>query len=51
MKLRSTRIVEETGPRMFGLEENEVMKRREYVSRVRKEVQVRLLRRTRLVHC
>jgi hypothetical protein len=34
------RIVEETGARMFGLEEGEVAKRRQYVSRVRRTVQV-----------
>ncbi|KAF5389668.1 hypothetical protein D9757_004091 [Collybiopsis confluens] len=35
----SVRIVETTGPRMFGLEELEVQERRQYVSYVRKEVE------------
>lgn len=35
------RIVETTGPRMFGLEESEVQERRRYVAYVRKEVEVR----------
>lgn len=37
------RIVETTGPRMFGLEESEVQERRRYVAYVRKEVEVRSL--------
>ncbi|KAE9407916.1 hypothetical protein BT96DRAFT_954253 [Gymnopus androsaceus JB14] len=35
----SVRIVETTGPRMFGLEESEVQERRRYVAYVRKEVE------------
>lgn len=37
------RIVENTGARMFGLEEAEVMERRRYVSFVRREIDVRIL--------
>ncbi|KAF8524352.1 t-SNARE [Hysterangium stoloniferum] len=35
----SVRIVEDTGGRLFGLEEREVMGRRNYVGRVRKEIE------------
>ncbi|KAJ4490151.1 syntaxin 6, N-terminal-domain-containing protein [Lentinula aciculospora] len=35
----SVKIVETTGPRMFGLEESEVQERRRYVAYVRKEVE------------
>lgn len=35
----SVKIVEQTGARMFGLEEREVLDRRAYVSRVRREIQ------------
>ncbi|KAJ3905282.1 syntaxin 6, N-terminal-domain-containing protein [Lentinula edodes] len=35
----SVKIVESTGPRMFGLEESEVQERRRYVAYVRKEVE------------
>ncbi|KAF8587206.1 hypothetical protein K439DRAFT_1338869 [Ramaria rubella] len=35
----SVRIVEETGGRLFGLEEVEVIERRKYVGRVRKEIE------------
>jgi hypothetical protein len=35
------RIVENTGARLFGLEEAEVMERRRYVAFVRKEIDVR----------
>lgn len=38
----SYRIVENTGARLFGLEEAEVMERRRYVGFVRKEIDVRL---------
>ncbi len=38
---RTYSIVEQTGPRMFGLDEAEVIQRRQYVRRVRKEVEVR----------
>lgn len=34
------RIVEETGPRMFGLEESDVMERRGYVNHVKQEIEV-----------
>lgn len=37
-----SRIVESTGARMFGLDEAEVMERRRYVGRVKREIQVRL---------
>lgn len=37
---RGSRIVEETGGRLFGLEEKEVIERRKYVGRVRQEVEV-----------
>jgi len=37
----SVRIVESTGARMFGLEEAEVMQRRQYVSHVRREIEGR----------
>lgn len=39
----SVKIVENTGARMFGLEEAEVMERRRYVGFVRKEIDVRSL--------
>ncbi len=39
--LVSFRIVETTGPRMFGLEESEVQDRRRYVAHVRRAVEVR----------
>lgn len=39
----SSRIVESTGARMFGLEEAEVMERRRYVGFVRREIDVRPL--------
>ncbi|TCD70692.1 hypothetical protein EIP91_002067 [Steccherinum ochraceum] len=35
----SVKIVEETGPRMFGLEETEVASRRRYVGHVRNEIE------------
>ena len=35
------RIVEDAGARLFGLEEAEVIERRKYVGRVRKEIEVR----------
>ncbi|KAK7440989.1 hypothetical protein VKT23_016769 [Stygiomarasmius scandens] len=35
----SVKIVESTGPRMFGLEESEVQERRKYVEHVRKEIE------------
>jgi hypothetical protein len=35
-----TRTVEESGARLFGLEEQEVVNRRKYVSEVRREVNV-----------
>ncbi|KAJ3799943.1 syntaxin 6, N-terminal-domain-containing protein [Lentinula aff. detonsa] len=35
----SVKIVENTGPRMFGLEESEVQERKRYVAYVRKEVE------------
>ncbi|CCM03287.1 uncharacterized protein FIBRA_05415 [Fibroporia radiculosa] len=35
----SVKIVESTGPRMFGLEEVEVMERRRYVGHVRQEIE------------
>lgn len=41
----SDRIVEETGGRLFGLEETEVIARRKYVGQVRKEVEVGALHR------
>ncbi|KDQ58739.1 hypothetical protein JAAARDRAFT_34594 [Jaapia argillacea MUCL 33604] len=34
----SVKIVETTGPRMFGLDEGEVMERRQYVDRVRHQI-------------
>ncbi|KAG9313640.1 t-SNARE [Chiua virens] len=34
----SVRVVESTGPRLFNLDEAEVVKRRKYVSRVRREI-------------
>ncbi|KAJ3480489.1 hypothetical protein NLI96_g8313 [Meripilus lineatus] len=34
----SVKIVEETGARLFGLEESEVISRRQYVSHVRREI-------------
>lgn len=37
----TSRIVEQTGPRMFGLDEAEVVKRRQYVLQVRGELEVR----------
>ena len=33
-------MVEETGARMFGLEEDEVIRRRKYVVQVRREIDV-----------
>lgn len=42
-ELMQLRIVEETGPRMFGLEESDVMERRRYVNHVKREIEVRLL--------
>lgn len=45
----SLRIVEETGARMFGLEEREVMERRRYVEFVRKEIDVRTFTRSDIV--
>ena len=41
-ELTQLRIVEETGPRMFGLEESDVMERRGYVDHVKREIEVRL---------
>ena len=41
-ELKWLRIVEETGPRMFGLEESDVMERRGYVNHVKQEIEVRL---------
>ena len=35
------RVVEQTGPRMFGIEEDELLRRRKYVGQVRQEVNVR----------
>ncbi|OCH86508.1 hypothetical protein OBBRIDRAFT_797130 [Obba rivulosa] len=35
----SVKIVESTGARMFGLEESEVMQRRQYVTHVRREIE------------
>ena len=35
------RIVETTGPRMFGLDDTEVAERRRYVGRVKRDIQVR----------
>lgn len=40
-ELKWLRIVEETGPRMFGLEESDVMERRGYVNHVKQEIEVR----------
>ena len=40
-ELTRLRIVEETGPRMFGLEESDVMERRGYVNHVKQEIEVR----------
>jgi hypothetical protein len=34
-------MVESTGARMFGLEESELIERRKYVARVRREIEVR----------
>jgi hypothetical protein len=34
-------MVESTGPRMFGLDDGEVIQRRRYVSHVRREIEVR----------
>ena len=42
-ELTRLRIVEETGPRMFGLEESDVMERRGYVNHVKQEIEVRLV--------
>jgi radical SAM superfamily enzyme len=39
-ELTQLRIVEETGPRMFGLEESDVMERRGYVNYVKQEIEV-----------
>ena len=36
----TSRIVEDTGGRMFGLEEQEVMSRRKYVDHARAEIEV-----------
>ncbi len=36
-----SRIVETTGARMFGLDDGEVIKRRQYVRHVRSEIEVR----------
>ncbi|EIW78364.1 hypothetical protein CONPUDRAFT_83799 [Coniophora puteana RWD-64-598 SS2] len=36
----SVKIVEETGPRMFGIDEKEVTLRRKYVSKVRVQIEV-----------
>ena len=35
------RVVEQSGPRLFGLDNAEVARRRQYVGRMRKEVEVR----------
>ncbi|KAF8342738.1 t-SNARE [Cantharellus anzutake] len=35
----SVKMVEETGPRLFGLEEEEVMSRRRYVNQVKQELE------------
>jgi len=40
-ELKRLRIVEETGPRMFGLEASDVMERRGYVNHVKQEIEVR----------
>ena len=40
-ELTRLRIVEEAGPRMFGLEESDVMERRGYVNYVKQEIEVR----------
>jgi hypothetical protein len=40
-------VVEETGGRLFGLEEAEVIERRKYVGRVRQAVEVGALYRFR----
>lgn len=37
------RVVEQTGPRVFGLDDAEVQTRRRYVRDVRRELEVRLL--------
>lgn len=37
----SASVVEQTGARMFGLEESEAIDRRRYVRQVRKELEVR----------
>jgi len=42
-ELTRLRIVEETGPRVFGLEESDVMERRGYVNHVKQEIEVRLV--------
>jgi hypothetical protein len=39
--LISRRMVEDTGPRYFGLDDAEVSERRKYVGRVRREIEVR----------
>jgi syntaxin 6 len=41
LKTNLIRTVEETGARMFGLEEEEVVRRRKYVRQVRHEISVR----------
>lgn len=41
MLILSRSIVEESGPRMFGLEESDVMERRRYVTFVKQEIDVR----------
>ncbi|KAL0063470.1 hypothetical protein AAF712_009674 [Marasmius tenuissimus] len=38
----SVKIVESTGARMFGIEENELQDRKKYVAHVRREIEVRL---------
>lgn len=40
-EITQLRIVEEAGPRMFGLEESDVMERRGYVNHVKQEIEVR----------
>ena len=41
LSIISVSIVEETGARMFGLDDAEVVKRRRYVQQVRRELEVR----------
>ena len=47
----STRVVETTGPRFFGLDDREVQIRKQYVREVRQELDVRQLFILRRIVC